>query len=311
MADIIIAEFMDKGAVASLQKDFDVLYDEGLVDKPAELAGLVAGCRALVVRNRTQVRGDLLAGAAKLQVVGRLGVGLDNIDVPACKAKGVSVIPATGANDVAVAEYVLTGLLMLARGCYGDSAAVLAGEWPRSRQIGGEIYGKTLGLIGFGGIAREVALRATVFGMRVVAYDPFLAASDACWEKYGVTPLGLDALLEQADAVSLHVPLVPETKHLIHAGNIAKMRDGALLVNSSRGGTVDEEALVAALRSGKIGGALLDVYEKEPLPAGSVLVGAPNCIVTAHIAGVTRESNVRVSYLIAEKVKAALLEAQS
>lgn len=311
MADIVIAEFTDKGAVASLQKDFDVLYDEGLVDKPAELAGHVVGCRALIVRNRTQVRGDLLAGAAKLQVVGRLGVGLDNIDVPACKEKGVAVIPATGANDVAVAEYVLSGLLMLARGCYDDSAAVLAGEWPRSRQIGGEIYGKTLGLIGFGGIAREVALRAAVFGMRVVAYDPFLPAADPCWEKYGVTPLGLDALLEASDAVSLHVPLVPETKHLIHAGNIAKMRGGALLVNSSRGGTVDETALVAALRSGKIGGALLDVFEKEPLPAGSVLVGAPNCIVTAHIAGVTRESNVRVSHLIAEKVKAALLEAQS
>ena len=306
MADIVISEFMDLDAVNELKKGFDVVYDEKLVDKPAELAALVADCRALIVRNRTQVRGDLLACAKKMTTVGRLGVGLDNIDMSACKARNVTVIPATGANDISVAEYVLAGLLMLARGCYGGTAEVLSGAWPRSKQIGGEVFGKTLGLVGFGNIAREVATRARIMGMTIVAYDPFVAADNACWKTYGVQPVTLDALLTLSDAISLHVPLTPDTKHLINAERIGKMRPGAWVVNSSRGGTVDEKALADALKVGKVGGAMLDVYENEPLPAGSVLAGAPNCILTAHIAGVTNESNVRVSSLIAQKVKEAL-----
>ena len=311
MADIIISEFMDIAAVKALQNHFSVVYDEKLVDKPEELAAAIATCRALIVRNRTQVRPNLLAKAPHLRVVGRLGVGLDNIDVVACKENGITVIPATGANNVSVAEYVMTGLLMLARGCYRDSDAVLAGEWPRSRQIGGEIYGKTLGLVGFGGISREVATRATAFGMRLAAYDPFLAASDSAWKQYGVERMELDALLEQSDAISLHVPLTPETKHLINAERIGKMRKGAFLINSARGGIVDEEAMAKALHEKRLGGVLLDVYEQEPVPAASRLVGVPNCILTAHIGGVTHESNTRVSNLIAEKVKTALLEGQS
>ena len=306
MSDIVISEFMDASAVESLKQDFSVIYDETLVDKPAELAALAAGCKALIVRNRTQVRGDLLASAGKLEVVGRLGVGLDNIDTVACKEKGVAVIPATGANDIAVAEYVMSGLLMLIRGSYSGTASVAAGEWPRSKQIGGEVYGKTLGLVGFGGIAREVALRAKVFGMHILAFDPFLPETDPNWKKYDATRVELEELLAQSDAISLHVPLTPDTKRLINAERINGMRDGAILVNSSRGGTVDEDAMAAALRSGKLGGALIDVFEKEPLPAGSSLVDVPNCILTAHIAGVTRESNVRVSSLIAEKVGEAL-----
>ena len=306
MADIVIAEFMDLASVEELKKDFEVVYDEKLVDKPEELAALAAECRALIVRNRTQVRGALLEAAKKMSVVGRLGVGLDNIDVPACTARNVTVIPATGANDISVAEYVLAGLLMMARGCYGDTADVAAGKWPRSRQIGGEVYGKTLGLVGFGNIAREVANRAKVMGMTLVAFDPFVAADNACWKTYGVQPVTLDELLAQSDAISLHVPLTPDTQHLLNAERIGKMRDGVWLINSSRGGTVDEAALVAGLKSGKVGGAMLDVYENEPLPAGSILADAPRCILTAHIAGVTRESNVRVSSLIARKVKETL-----
>ncbi len=303
MSDIVIAEFMDASAVESLRRDFSVTYDETLVDAPEKLASLAAGCKALIVRNRTQVRGALLEGAPGLRVVGRLGVGLDNIDVAACKARGVTVIPATGANNVSVAEYVLSGLLMLARGCYGDSASVAAGEWPRNRQIGGEIYGKSLGLVGFGGIAREVAVRARACGMRILAYDPFLSASDPAWKQYDAARMELDELVGAAEAVSLHVPLTDETRGMFHAGRIARMPKGALLINSARGGIVDEAALADALIAGHIGGALIDVYAKEPLPAGSPLAKAPNCILTAHIGGVTRESNVRVSSLIAEKVR--------
>ena len=223
MAEIVISEFMDEAAVADLRASFDVLYDKTLVDRPEELAAAAAGCRALIVRNRTQVRGALLEGA-HLRVVGRLGVGLDNIDCKACRERGIAVIPATGANNTAVAEYVLAGLLMLARGCYCGTFAVAAGSWPRERMVGGEISGKVLGLVGFGGIARDVALRARACGMRVMAYDPFLPVDAPDWEKLGVEPVMLETLLAEADAVSLHVPLTPDTRQLFDAGRLARMK---------------------------------------------------------------------------------------
>ena len=277
MAEIVISEFMDEAAVADLRASFDVLYDKTLVDRPEELAAAAAGCRALIVRNRTQVRGALLEGA-RLRAVGRLGVGLDNIDCKACRERGIAVIPATGANNTAVAEYVLAGLLMLARGCYCGTFAVAAGSWPRERMVGGEISGKVLGLVGFGGIARDVALRARTCGMRVMAYDLFLPADAPDWEKLGVEPVTLETLLAEADAVSLHVPLTPDTRQLFDAGRLARMKPGAVLINTARGGIVEEAALADALRSGRLAGAMVDVFEKEPLPAGSPLADVPNCL---------------------------------
>lgn len=311
MAEIVISEFMDAVAVDGLRKEFDVEYDKSLVDRPEDLAAGLGDCRALIVRNRTQVRGALLESAPRLRVVGRLGVGLDNIDLAACRERGITVIPATGANNVSVAEYVLAGLLMLARGCYDRTQEVAAGRWPRESMVGGEIGGRTLGLVGFGGIARDVAVRARAFGMRVIASDPFLPETSPAWTEFGVTPVSLDALLAEADAVSLHVPLTPDTRHLLDAGRIASMKCGAFIINTSRGGIVDETALAKALHAGVLGGAMIDVFEREPLPAGSPLADAPRCILTAHIAGVTRESNVRVSSLVAEKVAAALKEAEA
>ncbi len=306
MKRIVITEFMDMDAVRKLEAEFQVVYDKTLVDRPDELAALLPGCDALIVRNKTQVRGALLEKAGSLKVVGRLGVGLDNIDLAACKERGIAVFPATGANSVSVAEYVMAGLLMLARGCYQRSCEVAAGSWPRATMQGGEIYEKTLGLMGFGGIARDVARRAQAFGMKVVACDPFITPGDAVWKEFGVTPLSFDEMLSCADAISLHIPLTDSTRNLFDAARIAAMKDGAFLINSARGGIVDEAALGEALRSGKIGGAMIDVFSKEPLPAGSPLADAPNCYLTPHIAGVTRESNTRVSFLIAEKVALAL-----
>ncbi|MDR1776503.1 MAG: hydroxyacid dehydrogenase [Desulfovibrio sp.] len=308
MADILITEFIDAPALKKLQNDFDVVYDATLVDKPDEAARLIVGCPALIVRNRTQVRGSLLAHADALKVVGRLGVGLDNIDLSLCKERGITVFPATGANAISVAEYVLCGVLTMIRGCYGDSASVASGQWPRTRQMGGEAYGKTLGLFGFGAIAREVALRAGVFGMRLVACDPILPAGDPAWQKYGVERLSMEELLRVSDVVSLHVPLTEETRHIFNAGTLSKMRKGAFLINTARGGIVDEVALATALADGSLGGAFVDVFENEPLQAGSPLAGAPNCVLTAHIAGVTRESNTRVCNMIADKVSAFLKE---
>jgi (S)-sulfolactate dehydrogenase len=304
---IVIAEFMDADAVARLAAAHDTRYDAGLVDRPDELASALGDADALIVRNRTQVRGALLAAGRKLAVVGRLGVGLDNIDVPACEARGIEVIPATGANALAVAEYVIATAMFLLRGAYASTAEVADGRWPRAALSNGrEISGKTLGVVGFGGIGRLAARLACGLGMRVVGHDAMLPPGAAAWRDEQVEPLALEALLARADVVTLHVPLTATTRGLVDATRIAAMKPGAILVNTARGGIVDEAAVASALRSGHLGGAALDVFDAEPLPAGSPLVGAPRLILTPHVAGLTSESNERVSTMIADRVLAAL-----
>ena len=306
MTDVVITEFMDEAAVSRLAVKFRIHYDPGLPDKPGLLAGFASEARALIVRNRTHVRGALLEGAGKLACVGRLGVGLDNIDMAACKARGIAVYPATGANDLAVAEYVLASVLMLFRGAYRASGDVLAGGWPREALIGREASGKVLGLIGFGSIARETARRGAALGMQVVAHDPFLDAGDPAWNL--AKSMTLNEVLMQADAVSLHVPLTDATRHLIGAEQISLIKPDAVLVNAARGGVLDEAALVAGLRGGELSGAALDVFETEPLTAeaGGQFAGVRNLILTPHIAGLTEESNIRVSNMVADKVIAHL-----
>ena len=302
MSDIVISEFIDEAAIAEVFAGRDVLYDPALVDRPDDLAAALKDCRALLVRNRTQVRGDLLAAAPRLTVVGRLGVGLDNIDLDACAARGIAVRPATGANDLSVAEYVITAALMLLRRAWLSSDRVIAGDWPRMAMIGRELAGKRLGLVGYGAIARLTAARAASLGMTIAAYDPFLPAADPAWA--GVERLSLAALLATSDVVSLHTPLTPETRRMIDGAAIAAMKPGAILINAARGGVVDEAALCAALKAGHLGGAALDVFESEPLDAaaGAAFAGAPNLILSPHIAGVTDESNVRVSAVTARAV---------
>ena len=306
MTEIVITEFMDQAAVGRLSTRFRVHYDSTLVEKPDLLAEFAADARALIVRNRTQVRGALLDGAANLTCVGRLGVGLDNIDLEACAARGISVYPATGANDQAAAEYVIAAVLMLLRGAYQGRDTVQIGGWPREALIGREAAGKTLGLVGFGAIAREVAKRAAGLGMRVVAHDPFIAVDDPAWEL--AKSLTLNDLLMNSDAVSLHVPLTDGTRHVIGPDQVALMKEGAILINAARGGVLDEAALIEGLRDGSLGGAALDVFETEPLTAeaGARFAGLPNLILTPHIAGLTEESNTRVSALVADRVIAHL-----
>ena len=306
MPDIVISEFMDPAAVQDLAADYDVLYDAELVQRPDALLHAAADCRALIVRNRTQVRGKLLEACTRLRAVGRLGVGLDNIDLEACRTRGIQVLPATGANDIAVAEYVIAGVLMLLRGAYHSTAAMLSGAWPRDRLIGGESHGRRLGLIGFGSTARAVATRAVALGMRVAACDPHLAADDAIWRTLGVECRELKPLLAESDAVSLHVPLTPQTRYLIDRNALSVMKPGAVLINAARGGVLDEHALADALKNGTLAGALLDVYETEPLHAGAGFDEVPNLILTPHIAGVTAESNARVSAVTAANVRRAL-----
>lgn len=304
---ILISEFMDEAAVASLTADFDTAYDAGLVDRNEELIARLSDVDALIVRNRTQVNAALLAAAPKLKVVGRLGVGLDNIDLPACKARGIEVIPATGANALAVAEYVIATAMMLLRGAYVSSTAVAAGQWPRGALSNGrEIGGKTLGIIGFGGIGRLTATLAQGLGMRVIGTDPMIDATAPVWKETNVACRTLDELVAQCDVVSLHVPLGPQTRNLFDAARLAMMKTDAVLINSSRGGIIDEAALAVALKEKRLGGAALDVFANEPLKAGSPFADCPNLILTPHIAGVTAESNTRVSSMIAERVAAHL-----
>jgi (S)-sulfolactate dehydrogenase len=304
---IIISEFMDGNAVASLAHRFDVRYDQDLVDRPGELAAELADADALIVRNRTRVDAGLIASGPKLRVVGRLGVGLDNIDMEACARRAIHVIPATGANALAVAEYVIASAMLLLRGAYHATDDVAAGRWPRAALSNGrELAGSTLGLIGFGGIGRLTGRLARSLGMRTIGFDPQVPCTSSLWTDEATRPCTLDEAVSGADVVSLHVPLTAATRNLMDAGRIAMMKPDAILINTARGGVVDETALAAALRAGKLGGAALDVFDREPLPAGSQLVDCPNLLLTPHIAGVTRESNERVSALIAAGVAAAL-----
>lgn len=304
MAKIVISEFMNDAAVAELAATHDVLYETDLVDRPLDLARHAATARALIVRNRTQVTAELLDQCPDLKVIGRLGVGLENIDLEACAARGVEVCPARGANAVSVAEYVVGTLLSLLRYTHAATGPVIAGDWPRNEFMGREASGRTLGLVGFGDIARQVALRARALGMTVVAHDPFVAGDDPVWREMDATPMALDRLLATADAVSLHIPFTPETRNLIDAEAIDRMKDDAILINSARGGIVDEAALVAALKGGRLGGAAIDVFAAEPVDAqsGDRFRDVPNLILTPHIAGVTHEANRRTGLVTAENV---------
>ena len=305
---VVVSEFMDTPGLAALRAVHEVVYDPALVDHPARLRTLAAEADAFVVRNRTQVRGDLLdALVPRCRVVGRLGVGLDNIDVAACRARGIAVAPANGANARAVAEYVLVAAAMLLRRCYFASDRVAGGQWPREPLSGGrEIGGKMLGLIGFGSIGRVTAQLARAWSLEVIATDAALLNDDPAYAEAGVHGTSLDALVAEADIVSLHVPLVDSTRGLFDEARIAAMKPGAILVNASRGGIVDEVALVAALKRGHLGGAALDTFAEEPLRDGSAFAGCPNLLLTPHVAGPSAEANARVSISVAEQMLAVL-----
>ena len=304
---IVITEFMDERAVAQLAAAHDVLYDPKLVDDAPRMLTEAATAHAFIVRNRTQVRGDLLAALKHCKVIGRLGVGLDNIDVPACEAAGMQVIPATGANALSVAEYVVASAMVLLRCAYQSTTEVTAGKWPRNALSNGrEVGGKTLGLVGFGSIGQLTAKLAQGVGMSVIAFDPAMAAEHPVFAETGVRCVSLDALTASADVISLHVPLLPFTRDLFNAQRIAAMKPGAVLINTARGGVVDEAALAAALKSGHLGGAALDVFGTEPVSNDNPFAGCPNLLLTPHIAGVTAEANERVSFMIADRVLTSL-----
>lgn len=298
---------MDASAVDRLRSAHEVIYQPDAVDDWPSLLAAAAQADALVVRNRTQVRGALLDALRVCRVVARLGVGLDNIDVDACAARGIEVIPATGANALSVAEYVLTTAMVLLRGAYGSSTELALGHWPRAAlSQGREAAGKTLGLVGYGTIGQLTGRMAHALGLHVLAFDPLMDAEHPAFAQGIAQRVALDDLLAQADVVSLHLPLTPSTHGLLGAERIAAMKPDAVLINTARGGIVDELALAQALRRGHLAGAAIDVFETEPQPAAAHWQNCPRLLLTPHIAGVTAESNQRVSSLIAERLLQAL-----
>jgi len=308
MADIVISEFMDEGTAQELMKDYDVLWDRKLWSKRNALLDEVASARAIIVRNDTIVNEELLDAAPHLKVVARMGVGLDTIDVDACKARGIEVCPSIGANAVSVAEYVIATAMILLRGSsYYATGDVAGGTWDRPKFAGSrEIAGRTMGIIGYGSIGQTTGAKARALGMEVIAHDAVMPDDAPAWKT--ARRVSLDTLIAQADVISLHCPKLPQTINLIDRAAFERMKPDAVLINSARGGIVNEAACAEALRRGMIAGAALDTLDIEPISeeAQALFKDVPNLILSPHIAGVTQDSNRRIAEVAAQNVRRVL-----
>ena len=298
---IVVSEVLHEDALELLAARSTLLYDPDLHARPDELRSLLGDAAALLVRNRTKVDGALLEGSA-VEVVGRVGVGLDNIAVDELRRSGVRVTWAPGTNAASVAEYVVGAMLSLARLFLVASPVLHAGEWRRQEAIGFELQGKTLGIVGLGDIGSRVARRAAALGMRLLASDPVVGPNSFAVQELGIELVPLEVLLRSADVVTLHTPLLPSTRGMIGTDTLPVMKEGAYLINTARGGLVDEAALAEALGRGKLAGAALDVRDPEPPGLDDPLAGLSNVLLTPHIAGVTEESIRRASMLVAGDV---------
>ncbi|HEU4403021.1 MAG TPA: phosphoglycerate dehydrogenase [Candidatus Polarisedimenticolia bacterium] len=264
-----------------------------------DLLRAVSDVEGIVVRSDTRITEEVMAAAPRLRVVGRAGAGVDNIDVPAATRRGIVVMNAPGENTISAAEHTLSMILALVRQIPRADRSMRAGRWERGKFLGVELFGKTLGVLGLGKVGREVAARARAFGMDVIGYDPVLSEEVAT--RLGVALVPVDVLYERSDIITLHLPLTPETRHLVGAAQIARCREGVRIVNVARGGIVDETALLEGLGSGRVAGAALDVFEKEP-PAGSPLLSLDSVILTPHLGASTQEAQEKVAARIAEQI---------
>ena len=302
MANILITEFMNQEQVERLSLVHNVSYEPELYLDSKALLEKSVKIHALIVRNKTKIDKTLLDTAKYLKVVGRLGVGLDNIDILYCKEKNVPIVVAEGANAKSVGEYVMMGLLTLFRGTMSSTESIVKGEWNRTGYNGSEISGKTLGIIGIGTIGRIVAENARTMGMNLIGNDIEISADDSVWGQLDIECCSFEDLVHQSDAITLHVPLNQETHNLFGEEEFKKMPKGSFIINTSRGGIVNESDLLKYLKNGHLGGAMLDVFENEPVKDSAIFSGLPNLILTPHIAGLTNESNVRVSQTISGKI---------
>lgn len=289
--------------------DEDLLASVELVDKKGisaeDLLEIIGDFDAMIVRGRTKVTNDVLYAGKNLKVVGRMGVGVDNIDLDAAKDHGVTVVNAPVATTVSVAELTLGLMLDLSRGIHTGDAGLKAGEWRKKELVGTELYQKTLGVIGFGNIGEAVAKRAFAFDMTVIAFDPVRPADEI--KAAGAEPVSFEDLLKQSDMITLHIPHTKSTHYLLDEAAFNTMKDGVRIICAARGGVIDENALLTALESGKVAGAALDVFETEP-PGEDPLPLHPKVVGTPHVGGQTKEAQLRAGHDILSEVVAALEE---
>ncbi|MFA5096200.1 MAG: phosphoglycerate dehydrogenase [Candidatus Omnitrophota bacterium] len=305
MIKILVSDALSEEGLKILRDNKEFQVDVKIDLKPDELKQAIKGYEALLVRSATKVTREIIEAADKLKVVGRAGVGLDNVDLEAATQKGIIVMNTPAGNTISTAEHTISMILALSRNIPQACASTKKGEWKRSKFMGVELYGKTLGIVGFGRIGREVAKRALSFGMRVLAYDPFLSRQIA--ESLGIKVVELNELFPQSDYITVHTPLTDETRHIISGPQFAMMKKGVRVINCARGGIIDEEALCAALEKGIVAGVALDVFEKEPVAADSPLLTMENVIITPHLGASTEEAQVNVAIEVAEIVRDALL----
>src|SRR6266513_4584362 len=304
---VLVADSISQRGIAELARDGSLEVSVRTSLSASQLLEIIPEFSALVVRSQTKVTANVLKAGASLRVVGRAGVGVDNVDVEAATRRGVVVLNAPGGNTISTAEHAFSLLLCVARKIPQADAVVRGGKWDRKNLEGVELYNKTLGVIGVGRIGSELARRAIAFGMRVVAYDPYLSATRARSLQVELVD-ELDDLLTSADFISLHTPLTAETRHILDAARLQRTKRGVRIINCARGGLIDETALLKALQDRHVAGAALDVFETEPLPADSPLRSAPNLILTPHLGASTAEAQEGVGIEIAQSIRAALLE---
>ena len=299
MHNVLVTDPLSDQGIQQLIDAEDVTVTKKIGLSENELIAEIPSYHALLVRSQTQVNARVLDAGKNLQVVGRAGVGVDNIDVEAAPERGIIVLNAPDGNTITTAEHTFAMMMALARNIPQAYRSLVNGEWNRKAFIGVELRNKTLGIVGMGRIGNEVAKRAKAFGMNVLGYDPFLTAERA--KKYGVTKVELAELIQNADFITVHTPLIKETRHLISDEQFANMKDGVRVLNCARGGIIDEEALLRALNSGKVAGAALDVFENEP-PIGNPLIDHPRVIVTPHLGASTVEAQENVAIDVSEEV---------
>ena len=300
---ILITEFMEDKSVEILKTNFDVTFNQDLSTNSDELKKIISNFDALIVRNKTQVNKEVLENATNLKFVGRLGVGLDNINTEYCKRNNIHVQPATGMNADSVAEYVINTSLSLLKNIPLIHQETSIGNWPRTSISSRELKGKTIGMLGFGLIAKKVSILAKVFNAHVIAYDPFVDLS--LGNEFDVKLIDINEIFKLADIITIHLPLSESTKNLLNYEAFKKMKKQPIIINSSRGSIINEEDLLRAYDEKLISGFALDVYDTEPVQKNFLhsIKNNTNCILTPHIAGVTEESNSRVSEFITNAVQ--------
>ena len=300
---ILISDTLSEEAVEILKKEEDIKTDVKTKLSQSELLACIKDYQAIVVRSRTQVTKEVIEAGINLKVIGRAGVGIDNVDIKAATKQGIIVMNTPDANTISTAELTMAMMLALSRNIYQATASLKNNEWSKDKLTGVELYDKTLGIIGLGRIGGQVAKRALSFGIHVTAYDPFVSAEEAV--KLEVKMLGLKEMLSESDYVSIHSPLSDETYHLLGKKEFKMMKDGVRIINCARGGIIDEQALYEAITDGKVAGCALDVFEKEP-PENNPLVNLEQVIVSPHIGAVTQEAKTNVAIQIAGQVLTAL-----